>query len=105
MPPAGESPGGDTPLGEFTADELNQLAQWHQNGQLFRSRNYQAIRDIFAARFERDYAEVLKQAIDLAFDQWLREHAVIKAELYTAIDPAVDQVEQCLRLFEELAEF
>jgi hypothetical protein len=102
VPVPDESSENGTAPGEFSSAELVQLAAWHKNGQLFRERNYQAIRNIFADRFERDYAEVIKQAVDPGFRQWLEEHSEIKAELFTAIDPSVDQVEQCLQIFETL---
>ncbi len=97
----------DTPApGELSAAELDQLETLHENGQLFRPRNYPVLRDLFAARFERDFAEIINGAIgaDTEFRKWLDAHPDWKNEFYTAIDPQVDDVARCLQLMQELYE-
>jgi len=93
------------PPDRFSTDQTAQLLELYENGQLFRTRQYQALRAIFADRFQREQAEAIEAVInvdDKELSQWLDDHQEIKEEFYRAIDPAVDNVPEVLRLFGKL---
>lgn len=73
--------------------------------QLFVPRNYPLLRKIYAERFERDQDGTLRAALGSQYDsvmKWLGEHAEIKQELFTALDPQHDDVGAAMGLFAEL---
>ncbi len=97
----------EEPFGPFTADDGKQLLALYDNGQLFRIRNYDALRNMFASRFEREQEEIIRTAFGPAYDeltQWLDEHLELKVEFYNAIDPETDRVANVLQIFRSLWE-
>ncbi len=93
--------------GPFTADQLQQVQDLYENGQLFKTRGYATLRKMFADRFAREQDPVIIEALgdeESEINQWLMEHEAIKEELYTAIAPKVDDVKTALGLFRDLRE-
>jgi hypothetical protein len=94
-------------FGPFTLEDGTRILELYENGQLFKTRQYAQLREIFARRFQREHQHVLEEAWaedTEAMMQWLDAHADIKQELFTAIDPATDDTLQVLTLFKTLWE-
>ncbi len=96
-----------TAEGGFTEEEITRMRELYDTRSLFSSREYPALRRVFADRFERQREQEIKAAFGADYDSistWLDENRVLKEELYTAIDPEVDDVQSALQIFKELKE-
>jgi len=96
-----------TAKGGFTEDEINTMLELYDSRSLFSTREYPGLRRIFADRFERQNEQEIKDALGAdheSISTWLEENRVLKEELYTAIDPDVDDVRGALQIFRELKE-
>ena len=94
-----------TAEGGFTEDEINVMLELYDNRALFSTKEYPTLRGIFADRFERQNEQAIKNAFGEDYESvsaWLEENRVVKEELYTAIDPEVDDVPRSLQIFKEL---
>ena len=72
---------------------------------LFSPAEYPALRKVFADLFELQHQAELKQAFGADYEEmtaWLDDHAELKEEFYTAIDPAADKIVPALKLFNEI---
>jgi hypothetical protein len=76
----------------------------HQERKLFTRSAYPALRTIFADRFADEQSDAIRQAFagDETIVAWLDARPDVKEELYTAIDPAHDDVVRALQIFREL---
>lgn len=79
-----------------------ELRELYDTGQLFRDRGYAPLRRIFAERFAERHASDIEIALDDDTRRWLDEHTEVKEELFTAIDPAHDDVAAALEMFAKL---
>ena len=82
------------------------LLDLYRKNRFFQPKDYPALRKIFAQQFEREHRSAIAGALAEHTEEitrWLDEHATIKEDLYTAIDPAHDDVPAALRLFAGLA--
>jgi hypothetical protein len=82
--------------------EDEQILKLRQDKLLLKpDKSYEALRAIFAARFERANRAVIDSAFDDELKQWLEEHPDVKEELFTAIAPE-DNLPVALGLFATL---
>ena len=87
-----------------SSDAATLAAQFKEN-KLFLRKFYPEVRKLFSDRFARDHAGEIKGAFGAdheALMSWLDEHVEIKEELFTALDPAIDDVPAALALFHDL---
>ena len=94
-----------TAEGGFTEDEINVMLELYDNRALFSTKESPTLRGIFANRFERQNEQAIKNAFGEDYESvsaWFEENRVVKEELYTAIDPDVDDVPRALQIFKEL---
>ncbi len=109
MPPAKSATTALPPTAEggFTEDEIKGMLELYDKRSLFSAKEYPTLRRIFADRFERQNEQKIKDAFEADYESvstWLEENRVLKEELYTAIDPDVDDVQRALQIFKELKE-
>ena len=100
-PAASETP---TETAPSTAGDETILAL-HDKNKLFHPAEYPTLRKIFADRFEQKHQEDIRQAFGddyQAIREWLAAEPEIREELYTAIDPELDDVRQALTVFKDL---
>lgn len=85
-------------------DEVDALVELYQGKKLFVKKEYPTLRKLFAERFERDHAAPIAAAVtgNEKRPDWLDGPAEFKEELFTAIDPAHDNVEAALKLVTQL---
>ena len=91
-----------TAEGGFTEDEIKEMLGLYDNRSLFSTKEYPALRRIFADRFERQNDQEIKAAFGADYDSisaWLNENSLLKEELYTAVDPKVHDVQSALQVF------
>jgi hypothetical protein len=108
--PLDDKPAGPKPKPEGPPDDPAQksdeaILALYESGKSLNRKEYPTLRKIYADRFEAQHADQIKQAYagdHEKMSQWLGEHADIKEELYTAIDPKLDNVLRSLQLFHEL---
>ncbi len=95
-----------TPAEQPALNDLDkELVDLYQSGKLFDRKEYPAVRSVMTRIFERQFAAQIRQAYGDDYDKltaWLDAHPTIKQDFYTAIDPSVDIVPNCLFLFCEL---
>jgi len=92
----------ETPAGEHGDDVL---LERYKRKKLFVRTEYPTLRKLFAERFEKQHTAEIGAAYGEdreAMAAWLDEHADIKEEFYTAIDPEHDDVVAALALWKEL---
>jgi hypothetical protein len=81
------------------------LATMYKENKLFLRKFYPEVRKLFSDRFIRDHAGDIKSGFGADHDalmKWLDEHVEIKEELFTALDPATDDLTAALALFHDL---
>ena len=81
------------------------ILEWFEKRKLFHPAAYKPLRKVFAERFAMAHAEEISAAWgedNEALTAWLEKHEDIKEELYTAIDPEVDDPAAALALFHEM---
>ena len=81
------------------------IAALYKSGALFDTKQYPAVRAAFSKAFEARHAATIRAAFGADHDAlaaWLGKHPGIKAELFTAIDEANDDVRASLSLFAKL---
>jgi len=89
---------------EIAADEKELIALYRAN-KLFDRREYPKLRKLMADRFEREHAEEIKAALGAdyeAMQAWFGEHAEVREDLFTAIDPKHDRLPAVVSLFNRL---
>ena len=89
----------------FTDQEMEEIAELYQDRSLFNTKTYPALRTVFAERFARQHNREIRDALGPEYDAimtWLDENAVIKEELFTAIDPDKDDIRRVLQIIMEL---
>jgi hypothetical protein len=92
-----------SPPGE---DDLAALVELYQAKKLFVKKEYPALREIFARRFEREQQAAIA-AVVADKEQppaWLAGHDDFKQELFTAFDPVHDDITAGLKLVTQMAE-
>ena len=83
------------------------IVELYESKKLASPASYETIRDLHARRFEQTHQSEIKTAFGSqaeTINAWFAEHPGIKNELYTAIDPAVDDVTNALKIFKTLFE-
>lgn len=81
------------------------ILELFEKRKLFHPAEYTTLRKIFADRFATAHADEIHTAWgedDEAITAWLDKHVDIKEELYTAIDPEIDNLPAALGLFHEM---
>jgi len=95
-----------TALVARAADEaLKPILDLHKANKLFDKTEYKAVRAAAAKVFEVRNAEVIKDAFGAnhaALSTWLDKQKDLKEELYSAIDPKMDDVPRALGIFRDL---
>jgi len=89
------------------ADFNKSILELFQNKKLTSTDSYEQLMDLNARRFEHQHRKHIKTAFGdqaTAINAWFTEHPEVKNELYTAIDPAVDDVIAALQIFRTLFE-
>lgn len=86
------------------AAEYEPLLALYKQKKLFSPKEYAAIRKFQADRFAAAHAAVLKEIVepDAALTAFFAKNVDLREELYTAIDPKVDDVPAALRMFQEI---
>ncbi|MGD9127126.1 MAG: cadherin repeat domain-containing protein [Planctomycetia bacterium] len=82
-----------------------ELLELYDKKQVFALKSYPTFRRVYARFFELDHAGVIQAAYGenrAKVDEFFKKYPVIKEELYTAIDPKVDNMERALGIFAEL---
>ncbi len=81
------------------------ILELFEKRKLFHPAEYATLRKIFAERFAAAHADEIHSAWgedDEAVTAWLDKHVDLKEELYTAIDPEIDNLPAALGLFHEM---
>lgn len=89
------------------ADFSKSILELYQNKKLTSPDTYQPLMDLSARLFEHQQRKQIEAAFGdqaTAINAWFTEHPEVKNELYTAIDPAVDDVTAALKIFRTLFE-
>jgi len=89
------------------ADFNKSILELYQNKKLTSPDSYQSLMDLNARLFEHQHRKQIEAAFGdqaAAINAWFIEHPEVKNELYTAIDPAVDDVTAALKIFRTLFE-
>lgn len=106
MSPAAPAEKHETPSIDESG-QIDALAALYQDKKLFVKKEYPALRQIFARQFERDQQSKIAAGLGDKSDEilaWLEDHVDFKEELFTALDPAYDDVEAALRLVRQMKE-
>jgi hypothetical protein len=107
-PPAPAAAAPAAPMPAATAappSDLSQLSQLYSDNKLLLRKFYPEVRKIYSDQFAREHAGDIKRAFGAdheALMRWLDEHVEIKEELFTALDPATDDLPAALTLFHDL---
>lgn len=97
--PAMSEPTPSSASGDVTKDELDALVDLYQAKKLFVKKEYPTLRKLFAERFARDHqSEIAAVASGEKPPAWLNGPDDFKEELFTALDPAHDDIEAALHL-------
>ncbi|TWT84492.1 hypothetical protein CA13_59710 [Planctomycetes bacterium CA13] len=105
-PSVGRSLGGDI-IKHDDPDEIGKdtILELYRDRSLFKEAQYTLLRSIFADRFAKQNAKDIGEALgddNEAAKKWFDEHAEIRDELFTAIDPELDNVIEAIRIFDSL---
>ncbi len=90
---------------KLEAELVQSLLTSNDERKLLSKKEYPAIRKLFADRFERIYGSQLRQGLGADAEemmQWFAEHAEIREEFFTALDPSTDQLPAAASIFNEL---
>jgi hypothetical protein len=90
----------------ISEDDLAELVELYRAKKLFVKKEYATLRKIFASRFEREQQAAIAAAVadKEKPPAWLQGHDDFKQELFTAFDPAHDDIEAGLKLVTKIAE-
>ena len=92
-------------VGNAADEALKPILDLHKANKLFDKTEYKAVRSAAAKVFEARNAEVIKDAFGAnhaALSTWLDKQKDLKEELYSAIDPKMDDVPRALGIFRDL---
>jgi hypothetical protein len=95
------------PAAATTPSDVRQMAELYKKKKLFIPKEYPTLRKLFAARFEEQFADQIRQGFGTeseAILAWLSNHSEIKEELYTALDPEFDDIPAALKIFQQIQE-
>lgn len=91
--------------GGFTQEERDTLAALYSDRSLFNVQKYPQLRHLFSDKAQRESAVAIQTAWGEEAGRildWLNEQPEIKETLFTAIDPATDNVAAALAIFAQL---
>lgn len=90
----------------FAADEaVAPMLELHKTNKLFDKTEYKAVRSAAAKVFETRNAAIIKEAFGKEHEtltEWLEKQKDVKEELFSAIDPKMDDISRALTIFHDL---
>jgi hypothetical protein len=92
---------------DLAAEDEKAILALYAANRLLDRREYPALRKLYARRFERDHLPQIQEGLGADYEKvmaWLNSNNELKEELYTAIDPAADNVPRVFRLIGDLIE-